>query len=71
MKEPTLELHSRAASNLEAHHCVNGPDTGSDSKCKFCDEIDNKTKKTITVTLAMTTTSLTAICDIKMTSRGC
>ena len=69
MKEPTLELHSRAASNLEAHHCVNGPDTGSDSKCMFCYEIDNKTKKMIT-TLAMTTTSLTAICDIKMTSLG-
>ena len=25
-QEPTLELHSRAAPSVEAHHCVNGPD---------------------------------------------
>ena len=26
--EPALELHSRAAPSVEAHHHVNGPDTG-------------------------------------------
>ena len=29
--EPTLELHSRAAQSVEAHHRVNSPDTGRNS----------------------------------------
>ena len=29
--EPAQELQSRAASSVEAHHRVNGPDTGSNS----------------------------------------
>ena len=30
-QEPALELHSRAAPSVEAHHCVNGPDTERNS----------------------------------------
>ena len=30
-KEPTLELHSRAAPRFEAHHPVHGPDTERNS----------------------------------------
>ena len=30
-QEPTLELHSRDAPSVEAHHRVNGPDTGRNS----------------------------------------
>ena len=30
-QEPALELHSRAAPSVEAHHRVNGPDTGRNS----------------------------------------
>ena len=30
-QEPALELHSRAAPSLKAHHHVNGPDTGRNS----------------------------------------
>ena len=30
-QEPALELHSRAAPSVEAHHCVNSPDTGRNS----------------------------------------
>ena len=45
MKEPTLELNSRAASNLEAHHCVNGPYTGRN--CGGRQIIKKKTVKTI------------------------
>ena len=29
--EPALELHSRAVPSVEAHHRVNGPDTGRNS----------------------------------------
>ena len=29
--EPALELHSRAAPSLEAHHCKDGPDAGRNS----------------------------------------
>ena len=29
--EPALELHSRAAPSVEAHHCVSGPNTGKNS----------------------------------------
>ena len=31
-QEPILELHSRAAPNVEAHHLVNSPDTGRNSR---------------------------------------
>ena len=31
IQEPNLELHSRATSSVEAHHHVNGPDTGRNS----------------------------------------
>ena len=30
-KEPALELQSRAEPSVEAHHPVNGPDTGRNS----------------------------------------
>ena len=30
--EPTLELHSRAAPSVEAHHHVSSPNTGRNSK---------------------------------------
>ena len=30
--EPALELHSRAAQSVEAHHYVNGPKTGGNSR---------------------------------------
>ena len=30
-QEPALELHSRAVPSVDAHHGVNGPDTGSNS----------------------------------------
>ena len=30
-QSPALELHSKAAPNVEAHKCVNGPDTGKNS----------------------------------------
>ena len=51
--EPILELHSRAALSVEAHHHVNGPDTGKNSggrwiikklywyRHKVCPEIGN------------------------------
>ena len=29
--EPALELHSRAAPSVEAHHCSDGPDVGRNS----------------------------------------
>ena len=29
--EPTLELHSRAAPSVEAHHGIDDPDTGKNS----------------------------------------
>ena len=29
--EPALELHSRAVPSVEAHHSVNGPNTGRNS----------------------------------------
>ena len=29
--EPALELHSRAATSVEAHHCVSSPNTGINS----------------------------------------
>ena len=31
-QDPALELHSRTVPSVEAHHHVNGPDTGSNSK---------------------------------------
>ena len=31
-KKPTLELHSRAAPSVAAHHHVNGPNTGRNSR---------------------------------------
>ena len=31
-QEPKQELHSRAAPSVEAHHLVNGPDTGRNSR---------------------------------------
>ena len=31
IQEPTLELHSRAVPSVEAHHRVNGPNTGRNS----------------------------------------
>ena len=34
-QEPALELHSRAAPSVEAHHHVNGPDTGRNSRGRW------------------------------------
>ena len=30
-EEPILEIHNRAVPTVEAHHCVNSPDTGRNS----------------------------------------
>ena len=41
-QEPALELDSRAAPRVEAHHHVNGPDTGRNS-------VERRIKKTLIV----------------------
>ena len=43
ISEPALQLHSRAAPTVEAHHRVSGPNTGRNSGGRW---IQKKEKKT-------------------------
>ena len=39
--EPALDLHSRAAPNVEAHHRVNSPNTGRNSRGRQIKKYNN------------------------------